>query len=269
MVAVERFGLGATGRSGVAMSQPATAEELRTRLLIEEALGESPLGPLLVSRSLLGVALIEVQPDGSVGHGVCLTRPGADSRVPKPLADLPDRVLWLVRLAAEKGVCCADLAHMAWASWRVAWLRDLTPGQMEILRQRLEPQPSKVPQPVQEAKPRRTCSDGGRGDLDLCGDRRPPSVATSETSREAAADLSPDLVAKARAAVYRYLENRGAQGATDEEMQLGIPMAANTQRPRRRELEQSGLVIDSEQRRETKSGRRAVVWALRSAMEVV
>jgi hypothetical protein len=61
--------------------------------------------------------------------------------------------------------------------------------------------------------------------------------------------------------VIRHL--RGSDGATDEEMQRDIPMAANTQRPRRRELELWGEVVDSGRVRMTTSRRLAVVWALK------
>lgn len=58
------------------------------------------------------------------------------------------------------------------------------------------------------------------------------------------------------------LADRWTAGATDEEMQFELDMAQNTQRPRRRELQQWGLVIDSGTTRATKSGRQAVVWVL-------
>jgi hypothetical protein len=46
-------------------------------------------------------------------------------------------------------------------------------------------------------------------------------------------------------------------------MQELIPMGANTQRPRRRELELMGLVVDSGNRRLNASGKLAVVWTVR------
>ncbi len=53
-------------------------------------------------------------------------------------------------------------------------------------------------------------------------------------------------------------------GATDEEMQLGIPMNPSTQRPRRIELVEAGLVEDSGERRKTRGGRSAIVWRVAS-----
>lgn len=49
-------------------------------------------------------------------------------------------------------------------------------------------------------------------------------------------------------------------GATDEEVQIGLGLSGNTVRPRRRELEKAGHVVDSGRTRATQSGRQAVVW---------
>lgn len=96
------------------------------------------------------------------------------------------------------------------------------------------------------------------GQYDLFGGE-PPSQRHSETSRAAAAQIKK-RIGPLHAAVLAYLA--GVNGATDEEMQRGIPMAANTQRPRRRELELMGRVMDSGRRRLTASRRDAVVWIL-------
>ena len=63
--------------------------------------------------------------------------------------------------------------------------------------------------------------------------------------------------------VYEYIFTCGSEGATDEEIQLGISMNGSTERPRRRELEKAGVVIDSGTTRRTLSGRRAIVWKIR------
>lgn len=57
-----------------------------------------------------------------------------------------------------------------------------------------------------------------------------------------------------------YLREYGP--STDEEMQSGIPMGANTQRPRRVELVNKGMVADSGNTREGSSGKLAVVWSI-------
>lgn len=92
----------------------------------------------------------------------------------------------------------------------------------------------------------------------------PPAQRHSPTSVAAAEAIKPDA-SRLRAQVIAFLRGRGEYGATDEEMQLGIPMAANTQRPRRRECEQRGSVINSGRMRLTQSGKQAVVWTLTSA----
>lgn len=49
-------------------------------------------------------------------------------------------------------------------------------------------------------------------------------------------------------------------GLTDEQQQTILGMSANTQRPRRLELVEAGLVKDSGQRRKTSKGNDAIVW---------
>lgn len=84
-------------------------------------------------------------------------------------------------------------------------------------------------------------------------------VYASSTSRQAAESIRPSADSL-RGRVLDFLRARGTNGATDEEMQLAIPMPASTQRPRRVELVQAGLVVDVGEVRKTKSGRDAVVW---------
>ncbi len=82
----------------------------------------------------------------------------------------------------------------------------------------------------------------------------------SETSKAAAREIQP-AAGTLRAKVLRFLQAfAGEYGATDEQMQVYLDMAPNTQRPRRIELVRAGLVEDSGEKRKTKSGRKAVVW---------
>jgi hypothetical protein len=67
-----------------------------------------------------------------------------------------------------------------------------------------------------------------------------------------------------RAQVFAYFVRRKDLGATDEEVQRALRMPGNTERPRRQELEEQGLVIDSGLKRTTASGREAVVWVLKN-----
>ncbi len=87
---------------------------------------------------------------------------------------------------------------------------------------------------------------------------RVPSVAGSGTSRAAASAIKSSA-GTLRGIVLDYIRARGEMGATDEEIQEGIPMAPNTQRPRRVELCTLGLIVEAGTRA-TRSGRQAVVW---------
>ena len=86
-----------------------------------------------------------------------------------------------------------------------------------------------------------------------------PSVNGSPTSAAAADSLTPATLTAMQRRVYEFLKWRGATGATDEEMQLEIPMPASTQRPRRVELARKGLIVEGGTRRTT-SGRMAWIW---------
>ena len=87
----------------------------------------------------------------------------------------------------------------------------------------------------------------------------PPAQRHSRTSVEAA-KLMRGRAGTLRATIYRWLLTRSEWGATDEEGQEALGMEGNTYRPRRCELQEAGLVVDSRQQRFTKNRRRAVVW---------
>lgn len=88
-----------------------------------------------------------------------------------------------------------------------------------------------------------------------------PYQAHSETSRRAAERIAPIAHTK-RGLVLAYIAACGEMGATDEEMQLRLPMSPNTQRPRRVELVQDGMVKDSGRTRPTLGGDFATVWVV-------
>lgn len=90
----------------------------------------------------------------------------------------------------------------------------------------------------------------------------PPAQQHSATS-VAAAQAIRSNAQTLRARVLEYLQSRGETGATDEEIQAGLGMAQNTQRPRRVELVAGGLVIDSGKTWATASGRQATVWRVK------
>jgi hypothetical protein len=80
----------------------------------------------------------------------------------------------------------------------------------------------------------------------------------AETSRNAAIAIFQTSGTK-RAIVYRAIRE-STNGLTDEEIQCRLEMNPSTQRPRRVELVDLGVIRDSGLRRTTKSGRAAVVW---------
>ena len=65
-----------------------------------------------------------------------------------------------------------------------------------------------------------------------------------------------------RGKVYAALCAR-SDGMIDEELQAALGMNPSTQRPRRIELVEMGLVVDSGETRKTASGRAATVWKVR------
>lgn len=81
---------------------------------------------------------------------------------------------------------------------------------------------------------------------------QPTSVAAAASMRAVAGDLHRRVLAALIAA--------GEAGLTDEELQQQLDMNGNTERPRRRWLEQNGFCTASQQTRKTESGRAAVVW---------
>ena len=84
-------------------------------------------------------------------------------------------------------------------------------------------------------------------------------VVGSETSQRAAEELEGRASKTLRARVYRFLLSCH-NGATDEEVQYALDMNPSSQRPRRVELVEAGLVRDAGRTRLTRAGRKAVVW---------
>lgn len=86
-----------------------------------------------------------------------------------------------------------------------------------------------------------------------------PFQSRSYTSLLAAKSIEPKA-GTLRAAVLKYIRVLGEHGATDDECQADLGMEGSTQRPRRIELLQQGLIHDSGKERLTRSGKKAVVW---------
>ncbi len=71
-----------------------------------------------------------------------------------------------------------------------------------------------------------------------------------------------------RTLVLEYIVSQGARGATDLECQAGLQLPGDSQRPRRIELSEEGLIKPAGKQRETPSGGMARVWvAARFARE--
>jgi hypothetical protein len=90
-----------------------------------------------------------------------------------------------------------------------------------------------------------------------------PAVVGSDTSQAAAKAIwkdAPTLRQQVLELLRSVAAAHSGNGLTDEEMQVRLDMNASTQRPRRVELVQAGLVKDSGRRARTRSGRNAVVW---------
>lgn len=82
---------------------------------------------------------------------------------------------------------------------------------------------------------------------------RAPSQSHSPTSHAAAEAIEPQL-GRLQGIVLSFLKNN-RDGATDEELCDALHMGPSTLRPRRRELQLKGLVLDSSRIRPFRSGR--------------
>ena len=84
-----------------------------------------------------------------------------------------------------------------------------------------------------------------------------PYAPGSETSREAA-EKAEGTAEAGRARVLSLLRRQGPM--TLQQIEDALGWNGNTVRPRRKELEAAGLVVDSGKTAKTKSGRNAVLW---------
>lgn len=89
----------------------------------------------------------------------------------------------------------------------------------------------------------------------------PPAQRHSETSIAAAEAIKP-RVEIYRERILAEIKRSGALGRTDGELQEQLNMNGSTQRPRRIELVDAGLVRDSGRTRKSASGRACVVWVV-------
>ena len=82
----------------------------------------------------------------------------------------------------------------------------------------------------------------------------PTSISAARAIRPHAAGLMERLLLA--------LAEAGLSGLTDEQLQAQTGMEGSSQRPRRVQAVQRGLVADTGRVRPTRSGRQATVWAL-------
>ena len=94
---------------------------------------------------------------------------------------------------------------------------------------------------------------------------RPAAVAGTTIDARRQIRAQSDRI---RERVLRAIADAGSRGVTDAELERILGLSGNTLRPRRRELETAGLVVDSHRRRPTASGRSAIVWVCAHAEEV-
>ncbi len=88
-----------------------------------------------------------------------------------------------------------------------------------------------------------------------------PFAPGSATSQAAARAIAGE-VRYIRQRVMALIRARREYGATDEEICTALDLASDTGRPRRVELRDASLIIDSGQTRPTRSGRAATVWVI-------
>lgn len=86
---------------------------------------------------------------------------------------------------------------------------------------------------------------------------------TADTSL-AARDSIRGHAATMRKSVLDAITAAGVDGLTDDEGAKLLEMNPSTYRPRRGELDELGLIVQSGEVRATASGRRAVVWVVKS-----
>lgn len=84
------------------------------------------------------------------------------------------------------------------------------------------------------------------------------------TSWEAADSLSDDHVARVRDQVHKYALKCGTHGFTDKELETYFDDFGSTYRTRRAELSAMGIIVATDSKRRTPSGRNAIVHVHRT-----
>lgn len=94
----------------------------------------------------------------------------------------------------------------------------------------------------------------------LLGSKGILKMQRSSPTSVAAAEAILPVAAEQRQRVYNALCEAGPHGRTDAELQRLLGLPGSSERPRRIELVEMGLVFDSGETRPTESGRAACVW---------
>lgn len=98
-------------------------------------------------------------------------------------------------------------------------------------------------------------------DRTLFPDDRPDNLPHNHTATSRlAAKLAKPFAGKQLERVFEFIKSRANHGATDEEIQSGLNMSGNSERPRRKRLVDLGRVTDSRNLRMTQAGNPATVW---------
>lgn len=84
-------------------------------------------------------------------------------------------------------------------------------------------------------------------------------IKHSPESQTAAEAVAPVAGTK-RYAVLQFIAAQGLNGATDDEIQMGLGMNPSTERPRRIELYEGRFIVKLRKTRPTRGGRQAVIW---------
>jgi hypothetical protein len=93
-------------------------------------------------------------------------------------------------------------------------------------------------------------------------------MSNMETSREALESIEPQIT-NITDRVYRHILSKGEQGITDDEGFRALGMNPNTYRPCRINLMDKGLVLNTNTKGITDSGRKAWRWKAVQASEAV
>jgi hypothetical protein len=88
----------------------------------------------------------------------------------------------------------------------------------------------------------------------------PGFVRGSDTSEAAASSLDPNVLTELRLRVYQFALKQEPRGVICDEVETALGMAHQTASARIRELELSGWLVKTEDKRLTRSGRSARIY---------